>query len=216
MDLQTETLGPGACIVSEANGTWSRKMGVIASGNKLLANAVIAAIAAGTAAATAAPSNAGDGTMGAITVAGVAQPGDYVLTFLGEDADAGDFQVEAPDGTNVGAGTVGTEFTGGGLTFTLADGAADFAEGDQFTITVVIDAAATRYVPFDPAGTDGSEVASAILYDDVDATDADADAVILHRELEINPQRIVFAADVTEQQKAAALAQLEARGITAL
>ena len=42
----------------------------------------------------------------------------------------------APDGSELGTGTVGVEFDEGGLTFTLSDGATDFIVGDGFDITV--------------------------------------------------------------------------------
>jgi hypothetical protein len=83
--------------------------------------------------------NAGNGTMGAITVdEEVAQLGDYTLLIIGEDADAGVFIVKDPDNNIIGAGTVGVAFDEGGLAFTLADGSNDFEVGDKFTITVSV------------------------------------------------------------------------------
>ena len=76
------------------------------------------------------------GTMSAVTVGTGAQVGVYKVTFIEPAENLGAFSVEAPDGTNVGTGTVGTEFVGGGLTFTISDGETDFASGDQFTVTV--------------------------------------------------------------------------------
>jgi hypothetical protein len=91
------------------------------------------------AAAVADGGNAGNGTMGAITVdEDFAQLGDYTLLIIGEDADAGVFIVKDPDNNIIGAGTVGVAFDEGGLAFTLADGANDFEVGDKFTITVSI------------------------------------------------------------------------------
>jgi hypothetical protein len=40
----------------------------------------------------------------------------------------------------IGNGDVAVAFSAGGLAFTLADGATDFASGDQFTITVTLTA----------------------------------------------------------------------------
>jgi len=212
--METETLGPGACIASEANGTWSRRVGVMASGHTGIANQVLGQILLSTASALASASNTGNGTIGAITVGADAQSGDYVLTFVEPASDAGTFTVEDPAGRNVGSGVVGTEFTGGGLTFTVADGVADFAAGDRFVITV--ETGSEKYVPLDLDAEDGSQIATAVLYDDTDATDEDAECVVLHRVAEVVTDRLVFPDDITDQQKATALAQLEAAGITAL
>ena len=48
----------------------------------------------------------------------------------------GAFDVFDPDGVFVGNGVVGTEFVGGGLTFTVTDPGADPAVGDSYTVTV--------------------------------------------------------------------------------
>lgn len=81
--------------------------------------------------------NVGNGVMGAITVAQGTPAGRYRLRVLGTVAAAGKFAVYDPLGREVGAGNVGTAFSGGGLGFTLADGAVDFLSGDGFTIDVL-------------------------------------------------------------------------------
>jgi hypothetical protein len=48
----------------------------------------------------------------------------------------GAFDVYDPDGLFVGNGVTGTEFVGGGLTFTVTDAGADPAVGASYTITV--------------------------------------------------------------------------------
>lgn len=88
-----------------------------------------------TAAGTPDGSNAGDGTIGAVVVAS-AKIGAWRAEITAANPDAGDYNVLDPDGILVGTGTVGVEFSGGGLTFTLADGAADFAVADAFDIVV--------------------------------------------------------------------------------
>lgn len=80
--------------------------------------------------------NTGDGAMGAIASDDTAKLGDFVLVCAAEDANAGDFTVYDPEGVYLGILTVAVEFVAGGLTFTLADGAADFLVGDSFVITV--------------------------------------------------------------------------------
>lgn len=212
--MQTETMHAGGFIASEANGTLSREIGTIASGQGvLLAGTVLGLLAVGAASAVAGGDNTGNGAMGAITVGANAKVGDYVLTFVEGAADAGAFIVEDPDGINVGSGDVGAEFSGGGLTFTLADGATDFAAGDTFVITVA--EGSGEHAQLDPDGNDGSETAAAVLYADVDATDAAAEAVLIVRDAEIVTSELVWPDGITDNQKATALAQLKALGLIA-
>ena len=66
--------------------------------------------------------NTGTGTVtDAPTVAAGAKIGRYTLTLLATSA-TGDFTVTDPDGVFVGIGKIATEFEGGGLTFTWANG----------------------------------------------------------------------------------------------
>lgn len=97
-------------------------------------------VSVGTAVAAAVAGNTGNGTMGAVTVSAGAKAGVYRLTIVEPAANAGTFVVEDPDGVIVGSGTVAVAFSAGGLAFTLADGATDFASGDAFTITVTLTA----------------------------------------------------------------------------
>lgn len=83
--------------------------------------------------------NAGDGTIGTITVTPDAQPrpGAYRLVCTDQAADAGTFSVTDPLGAELPELTVGAAYTSGtGLAFTLSDGADDFEVGDAFTLTV--------------------------------------------------------------------------------
>lgn len=120
MTIQRETLGAGSFLVSEANGTRSREVVMIASGSNLLAGAVL----------------------GKLTASG-------------------------------------------------------------------------EYVALAPAASDGSEDAAAVLFADVDATDADAKGVAIVRDAEIDAARLVYANGVTTNQKNAALVQLAALGLIA-
>ncbi len=98
-------------------------------------HATTAAVAAtGTSAAVA--GNTGNGTITATPSTGAGcKGGVYRVTCIVAATDAGDFLVTDPDGLVVGVATVGSAFTKH-LTFTITDGATDFAIGDQFTITV--------------------------------------------------------------------------------
>lgn len=74
--------------------------------------------------------------------------------------------------------------------------------------------ASGKYVPLDPAATNGSQNAAAIVLNRVDATSADAETAILTGHAQIVPSQLTWsaAADTTNERNAA-LAQLEALGI---
>lgn len=96
-------------------------------------------IVGGTFAATGAGSegagNVGTGTItDAPTIAAGAKQGRYVIQLMATSATAA-FRVEDPDGIYVGEGNVATEFTGGGLTFTIAN-AGTMTVGDVFYVDV--------------------------------------------------------------------------------
>lgn len=70
--------------------------------------------------------------------------------------------------------------------------------------------------PLTPAASDGSQTATDILLQYADATSADARVVTLARGVaEVVAQTLVWPAGITAPQKAAALAQLEAKLIVA-
>ena len=80
--------------------------------------------------------NTGNGTITANpTISSPAKEGVYTITMLEPATNAGEFSVEDPDGVSIGNGTVAVAYAANGLSFTIADGATDFAAGDQFTIT---------------------------------------------------------------------------------
>lgn len=90
--------------------------------------------------------DAGNAGAGAITaapaVAAGAKQGAYKVVQITGGA-TGAFEVRDPDGVFVGNGAVGTEFVGGGLTFTVTDPGADPAIGDSYTVTVTYTANAS-------------------------------------------------------------------------
>jgi hypothetical protein len=90
-----------------------------------------------TGAATAWTGNTGDGAMGAITVSAGTKVGTYKLVIIEPGSNVGTFIVYDPDGVPISKkGAVASAFSAGGLAFTLADGATDFAAGDGFDIVV--------------------------------------------------------------------------------
>lgn len=186
MSIKTEGVHAGEFLLSEANGTRSRKEVIITAGAGILAAGILIAMITAANAATPTPDggNTGDGVMGTITTGSAAVTGTYVLTITEAVAAGGKFELVDPLGTLVGEGSVGVAFDAGGLSFTLADGAADFVVDDSFTIAVT--AALGEYRPYDDDGTDdGRRAASGILYAPVDATLNDIRAVAVVRDAEV-------------------------------
>jgi hypothetical protein len=206
----TETNHNGEHLIWEPESTYARDVITIASTYNVPAGTVLGKIR-GAVSTAAVGTNTGTGSIGTVTAGAGALEGDYKLTIIEAAANAGNFVLENPLGAIVGHGTVAVAFSGGGLSFTLAD-ATDFAAGDTIKITV---AAGTKYGPFDPAATDGREAAVAIAFADCDATSADTSAVAHTRSCEVASSKLTWGATANTNQKAAALAQLAALGIIA-
>lgn len=210
MSTLTEVQYNAEFMVSEAPGSRSREAVSVASGQNLKAGTVIGKKVYGTATETHA-GNTGDGVMGAITVGAGAKAGVYNLTIIEPGTNVGTFQVEDPDGIIVGNGVVAAAFTGGGLSFTLADGSTDFIAGDRFLITVA--AGAGTVAVYDPAATNGTEDVYGILRDNVDASGGALPGVAIVRDAEVNASELIWFSGATTDQKNAGLAALAVLGI---
>lgn len=186
MTVLHQGIQTGEWLISEAPGNRSRSSAVVtvAAAVALASGTVLGRLAVGTASAAAAAGNSGNGVMGAITVGAGAKAGVYRLTVVEPAAGAGAFVVEDPDGITVGNGDVAAAFSGGGLSFTLADGGNDFAAGDQINITVA--AGSGKYVKYDDAGSGGAEVAAAILYNPLHGVIGDYDATVFDLDCEVD------------------------------
>lgn len=201
----------GEFLYSEACGTRSLETVIIDTGD-LVAGTVLGRITKGVAVGAALADNtSGSGAITEAPAVGAgAKPGIYRAVCIEPGTDAGKFLVSDPDGVNLGVATVAVEFVGGGLTFTIAD-ATDFVSGDSFTVTVA--AGSGKYVAYNQDGVDGSELAAGILYDNVNATSADVEAVAYVRDCEVNGSELTWPADIETAEKAAAVVQLAALGI---
>lgn len=214
MTVLTERRYAAEFISREFDPNFNREACTVLSGQVLRAGHVVGKVTLGAATPAAVAGNTGNGTIGAVTVGLGAKVGVYRATCIEPATNAGKFVIEDPTGITVGVATVAVAFAGGGLGFTIADGATDFASGDAFTITVA--AGSGKVKEWNPANTDGSAVACAVLYDRVDATGSDKPGVILAR-----GPAIVTAAELEwftgadAGQKAAAIAQLRLLGILA-
>lgn len=168
-------------------------------------------ITASAAYATAFSGNTGNGVMGAITVSTGAKPGNYKLNIVEIGTNVGNFFVVDPDGVFIGQGDVGTAFSAGGLAFTLADGSTDFAAGDGFTITIA--SGDGLYVPYDDDNLDGSDVATAIALEAVDATSANTTCAVLFRNAEYKTDILQWATTNDANDKTAGIADLATKNL---
>lgn len=155
-------------------GTYTVSASQTASSTTITAAGAVASAFAG---------NTGDGAMGAVTLSAGAKPGTYKLVVVEPATDAGTFVVEDPDGKFVGRGTVAVAFSGGGLTFTLADGTANFVAGDGFNI--VVGANSGNYAAYASANADGTQNALTVLYDNVPDSTTEQQAVVIARLAEV-------------------------------
>lgn len=208
----TEEQHAGEFIVTEANGSLSRESATVLSGQNLKAGHVLGKVAVGTATGAAVSGNTGNGAISAVSAGATAKAGVYTATCIEPATNGGTFTVEDPDGVNVGTAVVGTPFAGP-VNFTIADGATDFAAGDRFAITVA--AGSGKYKEYNPANTDGSQTAVAVLYASVDATGGDTEGVIIARHAEVNAEELIWFSGADANQKSAGLAQLKTHDIIA-
>ncbi len=212
MALKSEDQYLGDFLKWEADGRYSRDQVTVLSGQNLKAGAVVGKVTLGAATPAAVAGNTGNGTIGAVTVAAGAKASVYRLNCFAVEVNAGKFTVEDPAGVLVGVATVAVAFSGGGLGFTIADGAADFVAGDGFTITVAAGSAKVKSSA--DTAADGSDAAVGVLVAAVDASAADKPGVIVARLAAISPHGLTYDASVNDAtKKAAKHAQLAAAGI---
>lgn len=164
----------------------------------------------------------GNGTVSAITLGADAKTGNYRLEITAAVVNGGEFKLTGPDGdlTEQGfivAGAGGT-FVGASkrqVNFTLTDAATDFAVGDAFNICVFNELNGGKVVAWDPTAVDGRQKAWGVLYDAVNATDADTTGVIVSRDATVMKSALQWAAAITAAQKESAYLDLATRGVMA-
>uniref|UniRef100_A0A3B0J7C5 Head decoration protein n=1 Tax=Wolbachia endosymbiont of Aleurodicus dispersus TaxID=1288877 RepID=A0A3B0J7C5_9RICK len=64
-----------------------------------------------------------------------------------------------------------------------------------------------------PIGTDGTQTAIGVITNDVNSKDSDMKGIIITRIAMLADHAVVWPANITEEQKTAAIKQLEARGV---
>lgn len=78
--------------------------------------------------------------------------------------------------------------------------------------------ATSKYVPYANGASDGSEVAAAVLYDNVvnaDVAPADIDAVVINQDAEVRAADLQWKSGQVDADKAAGLVDLLTKGIKA-
>lgn len=214
MPTLTEGVYPTESLVSEAAGSRSRDAITVKSGQNLKSCAILGTVV--TATVTSAAKSGGNTGNGALTLDGTTpallgvQLGVYTVRCITAATNGGTFRVEDPMGNVLGDVAVAATFADD-IKFSIADGAVDFIVGDGFDITVT--AIVEKDVEYDPAGTDGSEIATGILYGAVDASSADTRGVAFRRDCEHNADIVVWKTGATATQKAKGTDDLKKRGI---
>ena len=166
-------------VLGEASNQRSRDNIVVTqTGTAIESGTLLTRVDTGTAAFAMDAGATGNPTSGSITVGAAAMAGAYVIEFTA----ATKFTVEAPDGTTIGTGTLGTAFNKGGLTFTLTAGGTAAVAGDTAKITVA--AGTGKYIVYTANGAAGP--ADAILYQSLPAATGDARAVGFTRDCEVS------------------------------
>lgn len=223
MTTLTEAPRTGEFIVSELPGTRSREQVTVASGEGIVpAGRVMAQVVATstvTSGVKASGANTGNGTfvLNATPALARVQLGIYRLRCITVVTNGGVFELTDPAGRSLGqyvipAGAGNSIAIANQIQGTLTDGATDFIVGDGFDITV--SAVTFNHVRHNPAGTNGSQIATGILYRGVDATSAAQRSVIVARGAETNGNTLTWSAGITAAQRALAISQLAELGIT--
>ena len=166
---------------------------VLASGQNLVAGAILAKLFVGTAAGANAAGNAGNPTIGAITVGANAEEGLYTIRFTA----ATTFEIFNPYGSYLGTGTLGTAVNlVNYLGFTLTAGGTAAVAGDVFNILV------TEGNSTYTASVTGSD-ASAILGPATNASAGAVTTVAVTRMAEFEVNMVSYGALNAGQQQAA-------------
>lgn len=212
----TEPLHTGGFLLSmDGEHNLSRDKGTVKSGSGVLVPGQVMAevpIATGDAVAV---SQTGTGN-GVLTIDATtpllpgAKVGKYKATCIAAATNSGTFRVADPDGRVLGDVDVGATFADQ-VKFAIADGSTDFVVGDA--IIVNVKSFASVFVPYDETGADGSQFASAILWQGLDATSSAVVATFVTRHAEVIDSMLRYKSGATSNGKATAIAQLKAKSI---
>lgn len=136
----------------------------------------------------------------------------FTIVATAAAGNAGSFQVKTPSGEVLAPATVGSAYTSPHINFTLNDGNADFAVGDSITIAVTAGSGQVKILT--PAAVDGTQNAYGILPAAIDASLGATAGVAIVRDAIAKDTGLVWPGGITNDQKSAALAELETKFIT--
>lgn len=212
----TEVLHPMEPIVAFKKGVSIDEV-IIAQNQTIVVGQVLGAIGVAgeeSVAVTYGAGNAGNATLGTVTINPQALDGAYQGVYLTAGATA-EFELQAPDGTVAGAGKVGTAFAGP-ISFTIAAGSNAVAVGDTFTATVLrpFGEAGEQLEAWSPSATDGSQIAVAVaLYPAVTGAGQTAKIAAMRREGAVRAADLTWASGATANQIAEGAQQLARKNI---
>jgi hypothetical protein len=205
----------------EQSDNYSREAVVIAGGQDLALGAVVGKITKSCpTTGTAAAGNSGGGTVASVTAGLKAKLGQYQIKCLTYVASplAATFEVTDPDGLRLPDATLAA-YVSDAINFDIADGSPVIAVGDIWTIDIAAGSGKIKEIDFD--AVDGTQDAYGIVIAAYDASLpasplTDIDGVAIVRDAKIVAANLVWPTTspaVSAAQKAAALAQLAAKGI---
>lgn len=172
-------------LLSEAHGQRSRENATLSPTTVALQAGQLLTLS-GAGSATVAPKtggNTGNGTISAVTIKSSGKAGAYRAVFTAPTK----FSVIDPDGHDLVDGKTGTAYATD-LGFTITAGATAFAIDDEFVITVA--PALGKYAPYDPTKA-ATAPASAVLYDNVPASEVENYVVVIRRDAEISADLLI-------------------------
>ena len=172
--------------------------------------AVVGRITKGAPTAAADAGNTGNGTVADLALGSLAEIGTYHLECSQAVAGSGIFHVLTPAGHRLEDLIVGSPYVSPHLALTLGDGDADFAVGDEFTVTVPPGSGKCKLL--DPAAVDGSQVAAGISLERYNAATTDVRGIIIARDAIVIDALLSWPEGITAGQKTKALADLAAKG----
>lgn len=214
MSSKTEPNFLGDGIKWEESNDYSRKVLTVLSGQTLALLAVIGLITVSVPTTGTAGTNTGNGTCGSVAGKANTIPETFTLKCTATATNGGTFSVVGSKTGRLKDASVGVAYDSEYIGFTIADGTTDFAVGDSFTIAVT--AGSGKAVALDPDGVDGRNHAAGIMVGAVDASTADNAGVAIVREAMVAPDYLVWPDSISNDEKAAAFADLEKLGIVAV
>lgn len=157
----------------------------------------------------------GGGNCTAVTAGAKALVGTYTLECTAvADASAGTgaiFQVKNPEGVILPPAEADVAYTNDQLNFTINTAGAAYIVGDIFTVAVAAGSGQIKAIAFD--AVDGTQDAYGISIDAYGNTTGTEQGVLIVRDAQIVADYLTWPDGATSGEKAAALAQLYAKGI---